>query len=144
MDDEANALLVDIRELLAALPAAIASAINRQRDVPRRLSDVDLAALLELLPVTAAAVGGRPFTLRELTTHARLNVAPAIALREALIEFDLRRLGRLLRRAADVGGVDGFLVTARKSTRYGVQWRVESVMTDHHKPAKLALPRKAV
>ncbi len=140
-DPEALELLSEIRDLLMALPGAIAASIERQHRTPRRLSQADGAALRQLLPVIVAAVQGHPFTLRELAEHATLNIAPAIALRDALVSITSRRLGRLLRRAADVG-INGFRITALESTRDGVKWRVECDDRSSQKPARFALPTR--
>jgi phage terminase large subunit-like protein len=57
MSAESLELLQEIRDLVHALPAAIAVAIERQRNV-RRLSRADEAALAALLPVITAATTG--------------------------------------------------------------------------------------
>lgn len=106
-NDEIAALLHRISEQLEALPDRIAAALERQRSAPRPLSRPDEAALAALLPVIAAAVGKRSFSVHELHEHARLPVAPAVALRAALAAVGSpRKIGRLLCRAdgVDVGG----------------------------------------
>jgi len=141
MDDEALVeLMREIRDQLAALPAAIAAAIG-QRHAARRLSRADETALSALLPAIAKAVGNRPFSMRELIQHAALEIAPAIALREALASADPRRIGRLLRRCCgnDVGG---YRVREVDSRRDGVVWAVECDNRSSQKPAKFASPKR--
>jgi hypothetical protein len=120
VSDEAVALLRRISAQLDALPAAIAAAIQQRQ---HRLSRTDEESLAALIPVIYAAVLGHSFTYRELTRHADLNFAPSIALREALVTIDARRLGRLLRRGAD-HQIGRYRITALESTRDGVRWQI--------------------
>lgn len=101
-DPQALELLTQIADDVRAIRAAVDA-----RHVRRRLSRGDEMALVALLPVIAAAVGNRTFSVNELFAHAELNVESSIALREQLaVAGNSRRIGRLLIRAdgVDIGG----------------------------------------
>jgi hypothetical protein len=119
----AEAAILDALERIHAEVRGIHVALERAAGAPRRLAPADRQAVASLLPVIAAAVMGRPFTIRELTKHACLNIAPALVLRAALADTSAVKLGKLFRRCADCD-VDGYSITALESTRFGVRWAV--------------------
>jgi hypothetical protein len=133
-------LLVQIRDELRSLPAAIAAAIERQHHV-RRLSPTDEAELSALLPVIFGAIKSRPFLVRELFQHAGLNIAPAIALCNALKSTNPQKLGRLLSRACDINVGSYHVRKCGKSKRDGLVWAVECDDRSSQKHTKFALPR---
>lgn len=105
---------------LAALPAAIAAAIE-QRRTPRRLSPADEEALAAFLPIVTATVGSRAFTVRELTEHARLSTQ----LQNALSAIGRpRRIGRLLRRSERIA-IEGLRVHCVGKDAWGLLWMVK-------------------
>ena len=124
MSDSDTALLREIRDLLLALPAAIAAQLNAPR---RQLKPEDEAALTTLLPAIFGAVGNETLPVRLLFERAKANTAPAIRLGDALrsvAEGNAREVGHLLSRG--VGHVvDGHTVIAcSEPTREGILWRV--------------------
>ncbi len=125
-DTDLLALLRDIVDEIKGLRSDLA-AVERQRSAPRRLSRADEEALVALFPALAAAVGTRTFSVHELHEHARLPVAPAVALRAALAAVgNPRRIGRLLRRAEGVD-VGGYRIVANGHSREGMLLSVTAI-----------------
>ena len=143
MDPETVTILREIRDDQREIRdelRGIRLLLERHDHTPRRLSQADEKALSKLLPVLVTAIQGRRFTVRQLTEHAKLQVAPAIALREALGSTNPRRIGRLFRRSCynDVGG---YRIKEVGFTRDGVEWIVECDNRSSQKHAKFALPK---
>lgn len=137
-----DALLTEIRDELrthTALLRELCQALGAPR--ARRLSAADEAALLELLPVIVEAVHGHPFTLPMLAEHAKLNVAPALAVRSALATTNPRKLGRLLHKAVSFE-VGNYHVKKLRPTRGGVLWHVQCDEPSSRKLATLAPARR--
>jgi hypothetical protein len=119
MSEPTVALLAEIRDLLAGLPAAIAAAVGQQSVAQPRLLQKQLAEVVPLLQAIVSAPNP-PFTARVLAERAKSSAA----LEATLASTGPHRVGRLLRRAADCG-VAGFVVVALGSTRHGALWRVQ-------------------
>jgi hypothetical protein len=133
--------LHELRDALRGLPQAIAAAVT-QKSHARRLSSADEAALAALLPVITAAIEGRPFLVCELTQHAKLNFAPAIALGKALASTNPRSLGRLLSRGCGIN-IGGYRIRKINfSERNGIRWTVECDNWSTQKHAKFDPPRR--
>jgi hypothetical protein len=112
-----------LRELVSEIRGLRGDLAQRQR---RRLTPADEAALRALLPVVAAAVGDRAFTLAELREHALLPMQTE--LRSALeAAGGPNRVGRLLRRA-DGFAVEGLRAECVGDDRDGLVWCVRGVV----------------
>lgn len=112
------AVLCEIRDELRRLREAI---VGGQRG---RLAPADRAALADLLPIVAAAVADRAFTVRELRDHAALP--SQLVLRDAIeANGGPNKLGRLLKRG-DGFDVAGWRVERIGNDRDGLVWRVRA------------------
>lgn len=125
-DDPAGVWLRRISEQLDALPAAIGAAVVealRQSGPPRRLAPDDETALRMLLPMIAAVMVNRTFSVRELLEYP--------ALRSALESVgSAQKVGRLLTRGADAD-VGGLRIVESGRSREGM---LRVVTTIHREP----------
>ena len=113
-------LLAAILEELRGLRADLA---DRKRG---RLSLADRALLAAFLPVVAAVVGARAFTVRELVDHARLPTEAALL--DALAAAGgANKAGRLLKRGNGIE-VDGMMAWNVGDDRDGLVWRVRAAI----------------
>jgi hypothetical protein len=117
VNDQAVALL----EILVAEIRGLREDMNRPG---RRLAAPDREALVGLLPILAAAVADRAFTVRELRDHASLP--NQLVLRGAIeASGGPNKLGRLLKRG-DGFDVAGWRVERIGNDRDGLVWRMRA------------------
>jgi hypothetical protein len=110
--DLAPELLEVLREINAKLDRLLAA-----RAPAAPLSRDDRAFLARLLPAAAGVLGSEPFHAAELCEH------DAAALRLVCAGLSARRLGRLLRRAADIP-IAGYVVKRRGVEAGAVLWQI--------------------